>query len=63
MNEKANVGDIIRIIELIDPIHTNESGRELRVERIDGAGHLWCEGLSVSVLPDVDKYEIIKRAE
>lgn len=63
MNEQAKPGDTIRIIKMVDPIHTNESGKEYIVEHIDDAGHLWCKGLGVSVLPDVDEYQIIKKAE
>lgn len=61
MNEQAKPGDTIRIVKMVDPIHTNESGKEYIVEHIDDAGHLWCKGLSVSVLPDVDEYQIIKK--
>ncbi len=54
------MGDIIRIKKMIDPIH-DYSEKEFKVEYIDDAGNLWCEGASVSILPDVDEYEIIKK--
>ena len=35
MNDQAKPGDTIRIVKMVDPIHTNESGKEYIVEHID----------------------------
>ena len=53
----------IRIIKMDDPYHPVPAGTTGIVERIDGAGQLWCKWDGVqsglAVIPEVDEFEII----
>jgi len=59
-NEKARVGDTIKIIRLEDPYDHTYSGRVGMVEHIDDAGQLHGTWGGLAVIPEVDEYAIIK---
>lgn len=59
-NEKAKVGDRIKIIELNDPYDKTYPGRIGTVELIDSMGQLHGTWGGLAVIPEVDVYEIIK---
>lgn len=61
-NEKAKVGDRIKIIELNDPYDHSYPGRSGTVEYIDSMGQLHGTWGGLAVIPEVDLYEIIKHA-
>lgn len=61
-NEKAKVGDIIKIVSLDDPYENTYPGRIGKVEHIDGAGQLHGTWGGLAVIPEVDSYTIIKHA-
>lgn len=61
-NEKARVGDRIRIIELNDPYDNTYPGRTGTVEHIDSMGQLHGTWGGLAVIPEADLYEIIKHA-
>lgn len=61
-NEKAKVGDRIRIIRLDDPYDKTYPGRTGTVEMIDSMGQLHGTWGGLAVIPEVDTYEIIKHA-
>ena len=60
-NEKVKVGDIIKIVALDDPYDNTYPGRIGTVEFIDGAGQLHGTWGGLAVIPEVDRYTIIKR--
>lgn len=62
MNEKANVGDIIKITRLEDPYDNTYKGRTGTVESIDDAGQLHGTWGGLAIIPEVDGYTIIKHA-
>lgn len=59
----VNVGDTIRITKLDDNYDNSYPGREGVVESIDDMGQLHGTWGGLAVIPEVDEYEIIKRAE
>lgn len=61
-NEKARVGDVIRIVRLDDPYDNTYPGRTGEVLSIDDAGQLHGTWGGLAVIPEIDEYEIIKRA-
>ena len=58
LNPKVKPGDTILVTKMVDP-YRNYSGHKLIVKHIDDAGGIWCEGCSVSILPDVDEYQLV----
>lgn len=62
MNEKAKVGDTIKITRLEDPYDNTYEGRTGTVESIDDAGQLHGTWGGLAVIPEVDCYTIIKHA-
>lgn len=61
-NEKAMVGDTIKIIKLDDPYVTDYPGRTGTVTDIDSMGQLHGTWGGLAVIPEVDLYEIVERA-
>ena len=61
-NEKAKVGDLIKIIRLDDPYDNTYPGRIGRVELIDSMGQLHGTWGGLAVIPEVDEYVIIKKS-
>ena len=61
-NEKARVGDRIKIIELDDPYDKTYPGRIGTVEYIDSLGQLHGTWGGLAVIPEADLYEIVKHA-
>jgi len=59
-NEKAKVGDTIKITRLDDPYDKTYPGRTGEVKWIDDAGQLHGTWGGLAVIPEVDKYTIIK---
>lgn len=59
-NEKAKVGDIIKITRLDDPYDHTYEGRTGTVEHIDSMGQLHGTWGGLAVIPEVDRYIIIK---
>lgn len=62
MNEKAKVGDTIKITRLEDPYDHTYEGRTGTVESIDDAGQLHGTWGGLAIIPEVDGYTIIKHA-
>lgn len=62
MNEKAKVGDTIKITRLEDPYDNTYEGRTGMVESIDDAGQLHGTWGGLAIIPEVDGYTIIKHA-
>lgn len=61
-NEKARVGDRIKIIKLDDPYVKDYPGRTGTVTDIDSMGQLHGTWGSLAVIPEIDLFEIIKHA-
>jgi len=61
-NEKAKVGDTIKIVRLDDPYDKTYPGRIGVVEFIDSMGQLHGTWGGLAVIPEVDEYEIIKKS-
>ena len=61
-NEKARVGDIIKITRLDDPYDHTYPGRIGTVKFIDSMGQLHGTWGGLAVIPETDEYEIIKHA-
>lgn len=61
-NEKAKVGDRIKIIKLEDQYDKTYPGRSGTVIYIDSLGQLHGTWGSLAVIPEIDEYIIIKRA-
>lgn len=62
MNEKAKVGDTIKITRLEDPYDNTYEGRTGTVESIDDAGQLHGTWGGLAIIQEVDGYTIIKHA-
>lgn len=61
-NEKAKVGDLIKITSLKDPFDSTYEGRIGRVEIIDSLGQLHGTWGGLAVIPEVDSYIILNHA-
>jgi len=61
-NEKAKVGDTIKIVRLDDAYDATYPGRIGVVEFIDSMGQLHGTWGGLAVIPEVDEYEIIKKS-
>lgn len=61
-NEKAKVGDIIKIVALDDPYDKTYPGRIGTVTHIDSMGQLHGTWGGLAVIPEVDVYEIVKHS-
>lgn len=59
----ANIGDKIRIIYLQGELSDRYSGREGIVESIDTHGKLHGTWGRLSLIPDLDKFEIIEHGK
>ena len=63
LNEDVLDGKRVRLIHMPDDPNPIESGEEGTIKGVDGAGQImvkWDNGRSLSLIPDVDEYEIIE---
>lgn len=60
MNEKAEVGDLIRINSMIDPYECY-NGRIGRVQHIDSRGQLHGTWGGLAIIPEEDEFIIIEK--
>lgn len=58
MNQKAKIGDSIKIVEMIG--EPKYSSREGVVVFVDDIGQLFGSWGSLAINPEIDKYEIIE---
>jgi len=67
-NELPRVGDKVKVLSIDettgpDPQACKMIGHIYTVKFIDDAGNIWLDGSGISLLPDVDRYEIVDRVD
>lgn len=68
MKSNVKVGDTIKVIRMDDANGTDISAQKMAgvvgtVEHIDGMGQLHLKGYTLSVIPEVDEFEVITPSE
>ncbi|MBO4719019.1 MAG: DUF4314 domain-containing protein [Prevotella sp.] len=63
IKNNAQVGDTIRIISLDDTYDNSYNGREGVIEHIDSIGQLHGTWGGLAIIPEVDRFIIIRRRE
>lgn len=68
MKSNVKVGDTIRVIRMDDANGKDISAQRMTgvvgtIEHIDGMGQLHLKGYTLSVIPEVDEFEVITSTE